>query len=210
LIRLVLHHYWERFPKVAFLFALTGSLVPSTASAHLVNSGIGPFYDGIAHFFVSPEDLVLIITLALFGGLSGRKAARLIVVALPVVWLAGAAIGMHITAPNLLEFLQAVGIFFAGLLLAINPKVPRIAPSIFASVLGLVHGWLNGQAMATTNTPFLAAVGIISALGLAGLLLGALAASLKASWQVIAARVLGSWAAAIGLLTIAWNLRPGA
>ena len=177
--------------------------------AHLVNSGVGPFYDGIAHFFVSPEDLVLVVTLALFGGLSGRKAAKLLVVSLPVAWLAGAAIGSHVASLNAPEFLPAVCILFAGLLLAINPKVPRIVPAIFASMLGLVHGLLNGQAMATTNTPFLAAVGIISALGLVGNLLGALAVSLKANWQMIAARVLGSWAAAIGLLSIAWNLRPG-
>ena len=28
------------------------------AGAHLVTTGLGPFYDGISHFFLSPEDLL--------------------------------------------------------------------------------------------------------------------------------------------------------
>jgi hypothetical protein len=31
--------------------------------SHLVNSGLGPFYDGIAHLFVTPEDLLAVIAL---------------------------------------------------------------------------------------------------------------------------------------------------
>lgn len=202
--------HYQRFVKIAFLLFLVGFLTPSIASAHLVNSGVGPFYDGVAHFFVSPEDLLLVITLAIFGGLSGRPAAKLLVVTLPLAWLVGAVLGLHVVVSSQLKFLPAVGILVTGLLVAINPKLPRLIPAVLASFLGLVHGYLNGQAMVATNTPFLASVGIISALGLVGVLLGALVISLKAHWQTIAARVLGSWAAAIGLLSIAWNLRPGA
>ncbi len=207
---MILQLYRKGFPKIAFLLFLTGFLTPSAASAHLVNSGVGPFYDGVAHFFVSPEDLVVVMALAIFGGLSGRKSARMLVIALPVAWLAGAVLGLQIAGSRAIAILPAVGILVTGLLVAINPKVPQLFPTVLASLLGLVHGFLNGQAMVATNTPFLAAVGIISALGLVGMLLGALVVSLQANWQTIAARVLGSWAAAIGLLTLAWNLRPGA
>ena len=30
-------------------------LLPAPAYAHLVNSGLGPFYDGIGHFALTPE-----------------------------------------------------------------------------------------------------------------------------------------------------------
>ena len=33
-----------------------GLVAPQIASAHLVTSGIGPFYDGVVRFFVSPKD----------------------------------------------------------------------------------------------------------------------------------------------------------
>jgi len=199
----------KRFFSIVFLLFLTGFLTPSAASAHLVNSGVGPFYDGVAHFFVSPEDLLVVIALAVFGGLSGRKAAKLLVIVLPVSWLVGASLGLHVVISSALKFLPAVGILVTGLLVAINPKVPRLIPAVLASLLGLLHGYLNGQAMVATNTPFLAAFGIIAALGLVGILLGAFVVSLKANWQTVAARVLGSWTAAIGLLTLAWNLRQG-
>lgn len=207
---MILQLYRKGFPKIAFLLFLTDVLTPSAASAHLVNSGVSPFYDGVAHFFLSPEDLVVVMALAIFGGLSGRKSARLLVIVLPVAWLAGSVLGLHIAGPRAIAILPAVGILVTGILVAINPKVPRLFPAILASSLGLVHGFLNGQALVATNTPFLAAVGVTSALGLVGILLGALVVSLQANWQTIAARVLGSWAAAIGLLSLAWNLRSGA
>ena len=34
--------------------AVVGAAAPATA--HLVESGVSPFYDGAAHVFVSPED----------------------------------------------------------------------------------------------------------------------------------------------------------
>jgi hydrogenase/urease accessory protein HupE len=183
---------------------------PGTAKAHLVSSGVGPYYDGVAHFFLSPEDLVAVIALAFFGGLGGKVAAKRVVVALPVAWLAGAIIGNRVEFSGVPEWLPAVGIVLAGLLVAVNPKLPASAPAILAALLGGLHGFLNGRAIAETNTPFLAAAGIVSGLALVGLLLAAMTASIKVPWQKIAVRTLGSWAAAIGLLSIAWQFRPGA
>ncbi|MFN9713120.1 MAG: HupE/UreJ family protein, partial [Planctomycetota bacterium] len=50
--------------------------IPSTAEAHLVTSGAGPFFDGVAHFLVSMDDLLVVVALALFSGLLGKPAAR--------------------------------------------------------------------------------------------------------------------------------------
>jgi hydrogenase/urease accessory protein HupE len=97
----------------------------------------------------------------------------------------------------------------AGLLAALNPNVPPWLPAAVAAGLGIVHGCLNGRTMAVTDTALLAAVGIVAALGLLVLLLGALASALRVPWQKIAARTLGSWMAASGLLALAWSLRPG-
>ena len=191
-------------------FVLGVCAVPSAADAHLVTSGVGPFYDGAVHFFVSPGDLVVVIALALFGGLSGRRTAKFLVIALPLAWLAGAILGHRAGVPEAPAFLQAVGILITGLLVAVNPKVPGFLPPALAVVLGLMHGFMNGRATFLSNTAFLAAIGITAALGLVVLLLAALAASLNGGWQKTTARVLGSWAAAIGLLSLAWSLRPGA
>jgi urease accessory protein len=191
------------------LAAGAGLVAPQIASAHLVTSGIGPFYDGVVHFFVSPEDLAVVIALALFGGLSGREAARWLVLALPGAWLLGTGLGLHWPGPTGSGWLPALSMLLAGLLAAVNLNVPPWLPAAVAIGLGMVHGCLNGRTMAFTDTSFLAAVGIVVALGLLALLLGALTSALRVPWQKIAARTLGSWMAAIGLLALAWSLRPG-
>ena len=40
---------------------------PGRAGAHLVNSGFGPFYDGVAHLFVTAEDLLVVVALGAFA-----------------------------------------------------------------------------------------------------------------------------------------------
>jgi urease accessory protein len=50
------------------LAALSGALAVSPAEAHLVTTGLGPIYDGVSHVFLSPEDLVPAVVLALLGG----------------------------------------------------------------------------------------------------------------------------------------------
>lgn len=191
------------------LAACAALVVPQTASAHLVTSGIGPFYDGVVHFLVSPEDLAVVLALALFGGLSGRTAARWLVLVLPVAWLLGTGFGLRWPGPTGSGWLPALSMLLAGLLAAVNPNVPPWLPAAVAMGLGMVHGCLNGRTMAATDTSFLAAVGIVAALGLVALLLGALTSTLRVPWQKIAARTLGSWMAASGLLALAWSLRPG-
>jgi hydrogenase/urease accessory protein HupE len=193
----------------ACLAAGAGLVTPPTAVAHLVTSGVGPFYDGVVHFFVSPEDLLVVIALALFGGLSGRVAARWLVLALPAAWLVGTGLGLRWPGPTGSGWIPALSMLLAGLLAALNPRVPAWFPAFVALGLGLAHGFLNGRAMASTATALPAAVGIVTALGLVVLLLGALTSALRVPWQKVAARTLGSWMAASGLLALAWSLRPG-
>ena len=144
--------------RVALLSTVVLLATAQTAHAHLATSGVGPFYDGMAHFFVSPQDLLVVVALSLLGGMAGKQVS---------LWV----------------------------------MLPLVA------VIGAVHGWLNGEAVAATGTSLLAGLGIVSAAAMVGLLLSAVSISLTASWQRVALRVAGSWIAAIGLLAIAWQFR---
>lgn len=196
-----------RSHRIGGVLALVAWAAPDPASAHLVSSGMGPFYDGVAHFLITAEDLVIVVGLALLGGLSGRKASRRLVVMLPLGWLAGAALGMAVDV-SVPAMLPSLGILTTGLLVALNPRVPNLLPAGFALVLGLLHGFLNGRGMSLSSTPFLEAIGIVTALAAICLLVSALVVTRTVHWQCIAVRALGSWIAAVGILTIAWNLRP--
>ena len=58
-----------------------------------MTTGLGPVYDGISHVFMSPDDLVPIIALALLAGLNGPAAGRSALFALTGAWLAGGILG---------------------------------------------------------------------------------------------------------------------
>ncbi|MDH3809586.1 MAG: hypothetical protein OES29_13280, partial [Desulfuromonadales bacterium] len=69
--------------------ALAVLLWPSISQAHLVNTGLGPIYDGISHLAMSPDDLLTALALALLAGLSGARAGRNVLFLLPPIWLLG-------------------------------------------------------------------------------------------------------------------------
>ena len=61
------------------VLSLAGGDTHDASSAHLVSTGVGPFYDGAAHFFVSFEEILPVLALSLFAGLEGpgrRTSAR--------------------------------------------------------------------------------------------------------------------------------------
>ncbi|MGH2570433.1 MAG: HupE/UreJ family protein, partial [bacterium] len=83
---------------IGLLGALAAVAAPRPALAHATNTGFGPFYDGLAHLFVTPEDLLTVVAIALFAAQHGAKAGRRAVVALPAAWLAGMAAGWFAAA----------------------------------------------------------------------------------------------------------------
>jgi urease accessory protein len=198
---------WARLCLTA-LFAIV--VTPRTAQAHLVTSGGGPFFDGLIHFCVSPDDFLTVLAMALFGGLSGREAARGLVLRLPVAWLLGTVAGMQVSNFSQLDIpFAGASMLCMGLLLGINPKLPTGWLILVGMLIGTWHGFTNGLNIAATGTSGLAAIGNTVAASLVALLLSAAAVSLTKSWHLIAVRVVGSWVAAIGLLVLAWQFRPG-
>ena len=61
-------------PMLIFLVTSLGNA--SLANAHLVTTGMGPVYDGIGHFLLTPEDFVPVLSLALYAGLRGADCGR--------------------------------------------------------------------------------------------------------------------------------------
>ena len=58
----------------------------TSAQAHLVTTGLGPVYDGIGHFSLSPDDSIPVVALALLAGLRGKPAGRGVMFQLPLAW----------------------------------------------------------------------------------------------------------------------------
>ena len=179
-------------------------LWPSISRAHLVNTGLGPFYDGVSHLAMSPDDLLSALALALLAGLSGARAGRHVLFLLPPVWLLGGLFGLQFEQEVSLALFSILSFLVTGALVALGRKLPLMLISGLTFCFGLVHGFLNGNAIAQVGGGFLALFGISMAVFVLTALFSALVVSLRAQWARVTVRVAGSWITAIGLLMLGW------
>jgi len=182
-------------------------LWPVTAHAHLVNTGLGPLYDGVSHLFLSPDDLLGVLAMALLAGLGGRRYGRVVLFAMPLAWFAGGLVGLQASAEISLPVVNTLSFLVVGALVAADQKLPLGLVVAIAAGVGLLHGFLNGTAVAQTGGGALALVGIAASVFVMVALVAAFVVSLRPVWMRIAIRVAGSWIAAIGLLMLGWTFR---
>jgi hydrogenase/urease accessory protein HupE len=182
-------------------------LLPATAHAHLVNTGLGPLYDGVSHFALTPEDFLPALALALLAGQRGSRTGRLTLFALPGAWLAGGLAGLAFPTTSSATALTTASFLALGGLVAAEARLRPGWVAGLASVVGLLHGYLNGAAMSQAKLGALGLVGIVTTLFVVVALAAAMVVAIRAPWGRIAVRVAGSWIAAIGLLLLGWALR---
>jgi hydrogenase/urease accessory protein HupE len=197
-------------PATVLWNALAVVLLPKPASAHLVTTGLGPVYDGISHVLYSPDDLLPVLAMAFLAGLNGAHAARRTLFTLTVAWLVGGLAGSYVAAPLVPGGVTAGSFLVLGGLTAVDRRLRPAVVGSLALVVGLLHGWLNGAAIAQAQRDALGLVGIASAIFVVVALSSALALSARAEWARVALRVAGSWIAAIGLLMLGWSMRAAA
>jgi urease accessory protein len=195
----------ERRPRIALLTAMLS--MPAAARAHLTDTGLGPIYDGIAHLLLSFEDLLPVVALALLAGLNGARAGRIVLFILPVAWLGGGIAGVLAESAALPPIVTSLSLLALGVLTAASARLRPALVAVLATVLGLMHGWLNGAGIAVAGRAASGLFGIAGTIFVVVALAAALVVSLHRPWTRIAVRVAGSWLAAVGLLMLGWGLR---
>lgn len=194
---------WRVWAHSAF-FGVGLILSSRPAAAHLVQTGLGPVYDGVAHFVVSPEYLAPIVGAALYAGFGGKAPARRAIVMLPLFWFAGSLLGELPRAPPLIlpTWLVLIGI---GAFVAADLPLPAALRIALCSMVGIALGYSNGLIAAGAADPLRSALGATAAVFIVTSLASAAAAA-TSGWIRIVFRVLGSWIAASGLLALGWAL----
>ena len=201
-------HGSRSHPKlVAVPVGLVGILWPAVAEAHLVTSGLGPIYDGIAHVLVSPEDLVPIVAMGFAAGMNGSRSGRDALFVLTGAWLAGGMGGAAIGQPLGSSLITTASFLVLGALVALDWRLPPTVIRALAAAVGLLHGWLNGAALDAEGREVLGLVGISGAVFVLTAISASCVIVLRATWSRVAIRVAGSWVAATGLLMLGWGLR---
>ena len=174
-----------------------------------MTTGLGPFYDGLGHLFLTPEDLLPLLAISLLAGLRGARYGRAALVAVPAAWIVGGVLGLSVgTAPD--SAWTTVSFLLLGGLVAADADLPFKATAGIAIALGLFHGWLNGAAMTDSGLGLRGLLGIVASVFVLVALATAFISTLQRPAARVAVRVAGSWVAAIGLLLLGWSLRPGA
>jgi len=187
--------------------AASALALPAPAYAHLVTTGLGPFYDGISHFVVSFEDLLPTLAIALLAGLQGTRAGRLALFALPGMWLIGGLLA--VTQPLAVSMpIVAVGTLLgAGLLAAADCRLKLAMVALLAVLFGFAGGYVSASAVAAEAG--LSALRLLGATVAQFVVVALVSAAVVAFGQRAARtgfRVAASWLAAIGLLRLGWML----
>jgi urease accessory protein len=200
---------WMRGLRIATALTLGLMASPGSAQAHLVTTGLGPVYDGLVHFALAPEDLVPVLALAALAGLRGAAHGRRVLFVLPTAWLLGGVLGLTLGV-GVSPLAPVASFLLLGGLVATDARLPLAATSALALILGLLHGYLNGVAMARPGLGALGVIGVVVCVFTLTALVTSLVVPLRAVWARVAVRMAGSWIAAVGLLLLGWTLRPGA
>ena len=190
----------------AVALGLALALCPLSAYAHLIETGLGPVYDGITHFALTPEDLIPALALAMFAGLRGTESARRVMFVLPAAWLIGGIVGTLAGAPALVVPVWLPLLALGGLVAA-DARLPAAATAAIAALLGIALGYANGYAMAQAGPGLRGVVGIAGTVFVLTTLAAACVAAWQAGWMRTAWRAVGGWVAASGLLLLGWSLR---
>jgi hypothetical protein len=102
-----------------------------------------------------------------------------------------------------------LSLLILGLLVAVNWHLPTGMTEGLSLIFGVTHGAANGvAAVAAGVLRDLFVTGLLTAGVVLATLVPALVLSLRAAWSQVAVRVVGSWIAAVGLLMVAFALRP--
>jgi urease accessory protein len=172
----------------------------------LVSTGLGPVYDGVAHFALTPEDLIPVLGLAVLAGLRGPAHGRAALFSLPAGWLIGGAAGEAIGVP-LNDGIAAASFLAVGGLVALDALLPPWAIASLAGLLGALHGYTGGSVIRLDSNGIGSLLGMVATVFTLFALTVGLVLPLRSRVARTAMRVSGSWVAAVGLLLLGWLLR---
>lgn len=193
--------------RLGFLSA-TLLIVAGPAQAHIVAARLGDFYVGALHPLTDLQDVVVWLALGVLAGSLGADKGRWLVPLFPVGLVAGLALARltGLAAPG--PVVNALCMVIIGVVLALRVRLPILPLATVAIILGVLRGMANGAELESGMNALLFGAGLAAVGYVAITLVIAATVSLLSGaggqdggWKTIAVRALGSWIAAIGVMT---------
>ena len=169
-----------------------------SAFAHPGHPDAFGFNDGFAHPFSGLDHLLAMLAVGLWAAQNKRSALWLLLLAFPLMMVAGALLAFAGVALPGVETGIAASVAVLGLLIAFAIRMPLWASATVVSVFAVFHGYAHGSELPHGASALWYGVGFVAAtalLHLSGLTIGLVARQKMASQAV---RVGGIAIAAVG------------
>jgi hypothetical protein len=183
-------------------------MAAAPAAAHSPIAGIGIFYSGALHPFISPAHLIALLALGLAIGQRGqRRDGDLSLIQPPLLTLIAAlmlGLALHGAAGDPDTDRALLGLAAAtGLGVAAAWQVPRAVLLVLSVAVGLAVALASAPTGVQGRTLWASLAGTgVAAAGVTGYA-AVMVTVARRAWLHIAVRVLGSWFAAAALLVLA-------
>lgn len=185
-------------------------LFAPAAQAHLVSVRFGDYYSGLLHPITALEHALAFVALALFAGMQGPRTARWMLLLFPLALLVGTGGAILAGFEGSLEVVNTTSFVMIGALVAFGAPLALEVAVILAVMFGLSHGVANGTAFLAGGNPWLYVAGVTTAgYVVVAILSAAVVAARHLTWAPIAARTVGSWVAAIGVMVLGLTAAQG-
>lgn len=197
-----------RAPRTkAIVAGLAVYWIPASANAHTVLLGVGGFWSGVTHLLISPDQLVLLLGLAIWTSFQDARLDARVIGASFLAVLAGAWIGAGILASTRLNLVSAGAalMMVVGLAGAIRLRVGAVPLISLALAVGLACGAASADAVPGSSVALFSLGGSIAAASVLSYALLA-ARRFESEWGGVARRAGASWIAAIGLMMLAFSV----
>jgi urease accessory protein len=204
-----------RLSRIRYAALVGAGLVATagTASAHHLMGGKTPstFADGIlsglGHPIIGPDHLAFLVALGVAVGVS-----RLSLIT-PFLFLLAMACGVaaHVAAFNIpaAEMIVALSVVVAGVLLALDRRIPASGWAAIASIAGFFHGYAYGESIYGAETTPLAAY-LVGLVAIQTVLVLAIAFATRTAWKVsaIGPRLVGAAICGVGFTVLVGQIIP--
>ena len=186
-----------------------------TASAHHLMGGKTPstfaegILSGIGHPVIGPDHLAFLAALGIAVGVSRVSFVN------PFVFLVAMACGVaaHVAAVNIpaAEFIVAVSVLLAGVLLALDRRIPATGWMAIFAAAGFFHGYAYGESIYGAETTPLAAY-LVGLVAVQTVLVLGIAIATRAAWtaSAIGPRLVGAAICGVGLTVLVVQIIPTA
>ena len=184
-----------------------------TASAHHLMGGKTPstftegILSGVGHPIIGPDHLAFLVALGIAVGVGRLSFVT------PFLFLVAMACGVaaHVAALNIpaAELIVAVSVLIAGVLIALDQRIPASAWAAIFSIAGFFHGYAYGESIyGAEPTPLVAyLVGLVA---VQTVLVAGIAFASRAIWTAsrIGPRLVGAAICGVGFTVLVGQIIP--